>query len=335
MSADSASGRKWLLPALAVGITVVGGGGWYVWSELNRISKPAAMANRPATPVMPQPAAISPTVPPQPTTAATPPEPPAVVAEAPLPPLLPPAIDQPSVPVPSAAVAAGIARGLDEREALAKALKQIPPSGDAPVTLKLTRSIAPTAVSTELSAAYQSLKEGNYAVAVTRYSNLVQSEPLNTDAHLGLATAFARNGDAVAAARHFRAVLAIDPRNTGAIAGLMSINRTGPESTEVEIKTLLSKFPESAALHFALGNRLASDRRWVEAQQAYFEAYRLDATRADYVYNLAVSLDQLGKQILARDYYSKALAMPVDAGGQFDKAVVARRLRELAVASER
>ena len=115
----------------------------------------------------------------------------------------------------------------------------------------------------------------------------------------------------------------------------MSINRTGPESTEVEIKTLLSKFPESAALHFALGNRLASDRRWVEAQQAYFEAYRLDATRADYVYNLAVSLDQLGKQILARDYYSKALAMPVDAGGQFDKAVVARRLRELAIASER
>lgn len=337
---ESASGRKWLLPALALGIVVVGSGGWYVWNELNRISGPAAMAQRPAaTAVSPPPAQPTGTAPSM--SQQTAPMPPAgslpVVVEAPLPPLLPPATDSSSSPTPSSktTAVAGVAREWDEREALARALKQMPPSGDTPVALRLTQSLAPVAVSAELSEAYQSLKEGNYTAAVARYSKLVQSEPLSTDAQLGLATALARNGDAAAAARHFRSVLAIDPRNTNAIAGLISLNRTGPDSTEVELKTLISKFPDSAALHFALGNRLASDRRWFEAQQSYFEAYRLDANRADYVYNLAVSLDHLGKEALARDYYSKALAMPVDAGGQFDKAVVARRLRELATGSDR
>lgn len=325
--------RKWLIPALSLGVVVVAAGGWYVWSELSRISGPASMAPRSAiSAASPQPAV---SVPQQITPASPAPVPAAAAVEAPLPPLLPPQ-DPSSMPIPSRpGVATGVARELDEREALAKALKQMPPASDAPVGLKLTQSLAQTVVSTELSEAYQSLKEGNYAVAVARYSKLVQTEPLNADAQLGLATAFARNGDTGAAARHFRAVLAIDPRNASAIVGLMSVNRTGQDSTEVELKTLLSKFPDSATLHFALGNKLASDRRWVEAQQAYFEAYRLDAGRADYVYNLAVSLDHLGKQTLARDYYSKALAMPIEAGGQFDKAVVARRLRELAAGSER
>ena len=68
----------------------------------------------------------------------------------------------------------------------------------------------------------------------------------------------------------------------------------------------------------------------MEAQQAYFEAYRLESDNADYMYNLAVSLDQLKQPKLALDYYQKALVARIKVGGQFDQVAVSRRINELA-----
>ena len=39
-ASDGASGKKWLLPVIAVLMLAVGGGGWYVWNEVNRTSRP-------------------------------------------------------------------------------------------------------------------------------------------------------------------------------------------------------------------------------------------------------------------------------------------------------
>lgn len=71
----------------------------------------------------------------------------------------------------------------------------------------------------------------------------------------------------------------------------------------------------------------------MEAQQAYFEAYRLESDNADYLYNLAVSLDHLKQARLALDYYQKALAARSKAGGQFDPAAVSRRIKDLSTES--
>ena len=332
---EEGAGKKWLLPAIAIGVAVVGAGGWYVWNEISRISKPASVAARPLqTPtVQPQPSSSV-----QPATAqanvAMPITPPAPV-EAALPPLLPPSTEQVALPPSLSTAKSGKSSPtqLDDREQLAKALKEIPSPREEPVSLKLARSLAPPTVPNELLEAYQSLKDANYPLAITRYSRIVQAEPLNLDAQIGLATAFARAGDAVSAARHFRATLAIDPRNAGALAGLLAVNRTNAGSMEAELKSLVAKHPSSAALHFSLGNQFASERRWVEAQQSFFEAYRLESERPDHAYNLAVSLDHLGKFQLAQEYYSKVLAMPGGASVQFDRASVMRRLRELAAAA--
>lgn len=330
---EQGAGKKWLLPAIAIGVAVVGAGGWYVWNEVNRISKPASVAARPlqAPAIQPQP---SPNVQPaiaeaNVAMATTPP------AEPALPPLLPPLPEQVALPPSLSTGKSGKASPIqfDDREQLARALKEISPAREESVSLKLARSLAPPAVPNELLEAYQSLKDANYPLAITRYSRIVQAEPLNLDAQIGLATAFARAGDTVSAAKHFRATLAIDPRNANALAGLLAVNRTGAGSMEVELKSLVAKHPSSAALHFSLGNQFASERRWVEAQQSFFEAYRLESDRPDHVYNLAVSLDHLGKFQLAQEYYSKVLAMPGGAGVQFDRASVMRRLRELAAAS--
>jgi tetratricopeptide (TPR) repeat protein len=149
------------------------------------------------------------------------------------------------------------------------------------------------------------------------------------DAQLGMATVFARMGDSTSAARHYRQVLVIDPRNGAALAGLLAVRDSRSPSLEVELKTLVGRNPEAASLRFTLGNLYAAERRWVEAQQAYFEAYRLEPDNADYMYNLAVSLDQLKQPKLALEYYLKALASQPKSGGQFDPAVVARRIKDL------
>jgi uncharacterized protein HemY len=158
----------------------------------------------------------------------------------------------------------------------------------------------------------------------------VLADPLNPDAQLGMATALARSGDTDAAMRHYRQVLVIDPRNGLALAGLLAVSDAKSPSLEGELRTLAGRNPETSSLRFALGNLYASERRWVEAQQAYFEAYRIESDNADYMYNLAVSLDQLKQPKLARDYYQKALAAGLKTGGQFDRATVTRRIKDLA-----
>ena len=71
-------------------------------------------------------------------------------------------------------------------------------------------------------------------------------------------------------------------------------------------------------------------RRWTEAQQAFFEAFRIDPVNPDYLFNLAVSLDQLRQTRLALDYYRKAESVAATrGGGQFDRNTVARRISEL------
>ena len=161
-------------------------------------------------------------------------------------------------------------------------------------------------------------------------TSVTTPEPLNPDVHLGMATVLARGGDPAAAARSYRQVLVIDPRNGAALAGLLAVNDARSPALETELRTLVARHPETSSLHFTLGNLYASERRWVKAQQSYFEAYRLESDNADYLYNLAVSLDHLKQPKLAHDYYQKALAARARSGGQFDAVVVARRIKELA-----
>ena len=150
------------------------------------------------------------------------------------------------------------------------------------------------------------------------------------DAQLGLATAAARTGDNATAAKYYRQTLALDPRNATALSGLIAVSGEVPaDALETELKTWVVKNPNSAPLQFSLGNLYAGQRRWTEAQQAYFEAYRADSGNADYLYNLAVSLDQLNQPKLALDYYQKALVQFGRSGGQFDRTAVVRRIGEL------
>jgi uncharacterized protein HemY len=87
---------------------------------------------------------------------------------------------------------------------------------------------------------------------------------------------------------------------------------------------MLAKNPNDANLHVALGNLYAEQNQWPAAQQAYFDAYSLNGS-ADNAFNLAVSLDQMGKPKLALPYYQRALAQASSTSG-IDKAALEARI---------
>ena len=333
----AAGKRKWILPVAAAILVLVAAGSWTVWNEINRVSPPlTARTPAPVQPAALQPAALG-TGQIGGKPAAAPDTSVATVEDAPLPPLLPPPAVEAPLPRIPASSKSGTGRTLTNREAVAKNLREAPVAKEAAMGLKLARSIDPPRLNPELVLAYQSLVNADYAVAQRLYAKLVSAEPLNLDAQIGLATAAARGGDKTSARQHYRQVLALDPRNGLAIMGLVALNEGAPPAAlEIELRTLIGRNPEAAPLHFALGNIYAGELRWTEAQQAYFEAFRIDPVNPDYLFNLAVSLDQLRQARLALDYYRKAEGIAVArGGGQFDRNTLARRIRELAGESGR
>ena len=113
---------------------------------------------------------------------------------------------------------------------------------------------------------------------------------------------------------------------------------TGPQAgrgeppqaaAEREIKHRIQQQPGSAHLQFALGSLFAGQARWAEARSAFDAALRLDAGNADYLFNLAVSLEHLGQYADARQYYEAALDA-ANATSTLDSAVAVARIAELA-----
>jgi tetratricopeptide (TPR) repeat protein len=163
------------------------------------------------------------------------------------------------------------------------------------------------------------------------YEQVLRNDPNQVDALLGLAAIAQRQGRNADAERYRQLALIANPRDAGAQAAALSNNNGGNSTdTESRLKTLLSAQPESAQLNFALGNLFAKQARWNEAQQVYFNAVAGDTDNPDYLFNLAVSLDQLHQPKLAAQHYRLALEAAERRPAAFDRARTNQRLSQLA-----
>jgi len=184
-----------------------------------------------------------------------------------------------------------------------------------------------------LTAAQQALETGNLTSAEAAYRQAIKISPENTTATSALASLLAQQGKAQEAQVLFLKTLAKDPENLIAKTGLINIRAMNSANLSAgsELKQLLIEHPKQAHLHASLGNFHARRNEWSTAQVAYFEAFALDSENPDYAFNLAISLDQIGKPDIAINYYKKAIELFGKRPSQFSKSDAERRLSELEV----
>jgi Tfp pilus assembly protein PilF len=177
--------------------------------------------------------------------------------------------------------------------------------------------------------AYHAFRAGDYRRAEAGYREVLSLNPENRDALLGLAAIAVRRGDMRGAANYYNEVLNIHPKDSIASAALANLQTAGASVSESQLKLMLDQNPKAPHIFFSLGNKYAREQRWPEAQEAYFNAYSHDKKNPDYAYNLAVSLDRLGQNKTALEYYRVALDMAGSQPVNFDTAPILTRIRTL------
>jgi Tfp pilus assembly protein PilF len=207
-----------------------------------------------------------------------------------------------------------------------RAAAAAPPRDMSPITVSpLTRSVDP-----QLQQGYDALQRGDLLQARDSYEKVLARDGSNRDALLGLAAIDMKNGDIALAQARYQRLLELDPRDPYALAGMTALHgQADPVESESQIKTAIADQPGVPELYFTLGNQLAAQNRWSDAQAAYFKAYTLDAGNPDFAFNLAVSLDQLHQARQALEYYRQAISLAASRSAAFDSAQAARRIKEL------
>lgn len=198
-------------------------------------------------------------------------------------------------------------------------------------SVTLISKAQPQGVDPILLSAYQAFVRGEDASAQQQYRQVLQQDVRNVDALLGMAAIAQRQGRDADAQGWYQKVLEIEPRNSIAqTASVSPQSNAGEVNAESRIKNMIAQQPDGANLHAALGNLYAEQNQWPSAQEAYFNASRLAPNNADYAFNLAISLDQMGKSGLALSQYERALALLNKSGGTSpDRVQLEARIREL------
>jgi tetratricopeptide (TPR) repeat protein len=199
----------------------------------------------------------------------------------------------------------------------------------AGLSIKRTKKADP--VGEKLDDAWLAYENANYIEAKQLYKDVLLLESNNRDALLGLGAIAVIEKDQTAARKVYLTLLDLDPRDpvaTAALAGMHNDQSTASSDKEYLI-SLLAKNPEAPHLNFALGNVYAQLNKWSQAQEYYFNAWQYDNGNADYLFNLAVSMDQLGKQKQAVDFYKDSLLKASDKQVSFSREAVQKRIDEI------
>jgi len=292
----------------------------YVWYQLQSMNQGSLSANAPQRSL---PAVPASTMPPAPQV------------------LLPPPQYAPATPVyaenpPANANTGRVASGTEQ----ATAFRVYPPdttrrsapteTGFANPTTPLRLIRSRTEPDLNIQRGYANLQGNSLDLARHDYEQALRSDPNNLDALLALGAIAQRQGRPADAERYQQRALEADPRDAGAQAAALGGSGGGDlMATESRLKSLLAAQPESAQLNFALGNLYARQTRWNEAQQLYFNAVAGDTDNPDYLFNLAVSLDQLRQPKLAAQHYRLALEAAERRPAAFERERVNKRLNQL------
>ena len=208
-----------------------------------------------------------------------------------------------------------------------------PPLQQVEVTRRdysIKKSNAADPVSALLKNAWIAYNKSDYSVASRDYEKVLRQEPKNRDALLGVAAIAVKNSNYKKASASYELLLKLNPRDQLAMSAMVNINKlTSSVQDESQLKFMLQQQPSATHLNFALGNYYAKKSQWPEAQSEYFKAWQGDSQNADYTYNLAVSLDQIGKPKQALRFYKDSLLFANDKNISFSKDEVEQRIQQI------
>ena len=181
---------------------------------------------------------------------------------------------------------------------------------------------------------YQAYNKGDIDTAAVAYKQGLTRSPRSRDALLGMAAVNMIRGETNEARLYYHRLLSLDPKDDVALAGLTGLNKQQNQITTnadelSRIKSMLAEKKDSHYLHFALGNFYAGQKRWPEAQRAYFNAYHLAADNPNYAFNLAVSLEHIGQRSVAMQFYQEALDLADNGQARFAVEAVNSRIQTL------
>lgn len=180
-----------------------------------------------------------------------------------------------------------------------------------------------------LGSAHAAYGAGDLAGAQARYLEALASDPDNLDALDGLGAIALQEGRHERARQYFQRALLVHPLDPAALAGLTRSERHAPIQAESRLKDSLASQPDAIGTQLALGDALAAQQRWAEAQQAYFQAHSLAPENPDIAYNLAVALDHLGQRRPAAGFYRQALRLAERQLARFPRHLCETRLHAL------
>lgn len=188
----------------------------------------------------------------------------------------------------------------------------------------------------QMLTAWSAYQQGDYAAARILYQQALARDPDNRDALLGVAASAMQQGDMVSARQTYNRLLTMNPRDPLARTGLLeTTTASDPVRRETDLKALKDDHPNIAAVSYSLGNLYASQQRWHDAQQAYYDALLTARTQGegpvspDYAFNLAISLERINQPEAALNFYREALALSSQHVPSFDMNVLEQRLRAL------
>jgi len=248
---------------------------------------------------------------------------------------------------------------LDAKKKSAKQ-KQSAEKTNAPVTsaekytknavLSIEKTQQADPVSLLLDEAWLAYEAGEFERSDKAYEKVLGMEKNNRDALLGRGAIALGNKSFGQAKKFYLALLEINPRDPDAISALTNLaqsnntalnklgkNQAGQSEIENEqatksekyLKSLLQENEQSAVLNFSLGSVYARQSRWKLAQEHFFKAWANDNNNPGYAYNLAVSLDQMGKAKEAKQFYQESLRLSENKKVSFSKQSVLDRIVQI------
>lgn len=248
----------------------------------------------------------------------------------------------PSAPATTAPVVAQTAPTIDPETGLYELPLDTRQSAAGSVTggsqspIRISRSQPMRNPGMQMLTAWSTYQQGDYAAARILYQQLLALDPDNRDALQGVAASAMQQGDMVSARQTYNRLLNLNPRDALARTGLLeTTTASDPVQRETDLKALQTDHPEFAAVSYSLGNLYASQQRWHDAQQAYYEALLTARTQAegpvspDYAFNLAISLERINQPEAALNFYREALELSEQLVPGFDLTILDQRLRAL------